>query len=429
MDDEIRSAEDGDPASAEQNRSLDEKKTDGDFAARYQSAKEQDVARLSKEIEERKSAEDSAKHRKWWIKTVLLLVLIGASIALLFGVTSLIEGESIKSFHKMVAGINWVWFGILLGMVALYILFESSKYLYLLWISTGKLHFKASIKVMFIGKYYDGITPLGSGGQPFQIYYLHKKNSIPAGVATAVPLVKFTVTTVVYCLLAAVLFILAPGYLPGGWGDTTLLIIAWISMTINFFIPVAIIVVSLFPRFGKKCVVWLVNVLSKLRVVKHKYPTMRKYVYEIEEYRASLKAILRSWWNFIPLVILSLIVAVVSNSIPFCAVVAIADITPTFDLYIQMLGLSLISFYSSSLVPTPGNSGALEGAASIIFATVLMAQPGVKGVIGWVILAWRLFTYYIYIFSGIGINIFEIIRSAVRNRRARKAAPPSAPAE
>ena len=41
-------------------------------------------------------------------------------------------------------------------------------------------------------------------------------------------------------------------------------------------------------------------------------------------------------------------------------------------------------------------------------------------VVGWVILVWRFLTYYIYILSGIGINVFEIIRDAVRNRRAEK---------
>ena len=38
----------------------------------------------------------------------------------------------------------------------------------------------------------------------------------------------------------------------------------------------------------------------------------------------------------------------------------------------------------------------------------------------WIIIVWRFLTYYVYILTGIGINVFEIIRSAVRNRRAKK---------
>ena len=141
---------------------------------------------------------------------------------------------------------------------------------------------------------------------------------------------------------------------------------------------------------------------------------------EVREYRASLKAILSRWWHFIPLAALGLVSTIISQSVPFFVIVAIADVTPSWWLFFQMLCLSMLSFYSASLVPTPGNSGALEGAAALIFATTLSSRAG--AVVGWVILVWRLLTYYLYIFAGIGINIFEIIRSAYRKRKAARAA-------
>ena len=46
--------------------------------------------------------------------------------------------------------------------------------------------------------------------------------------------------------------------------------------------------------------------------------------------------------------------------------------------------------------------------------------------LGWVVLVWRFFTYYLYILSGIGISIFEVIRDAVRQkRRVREENTPS----
>ncbi len=409
------------PDPPEANAEAEDVTEGGDFVSRYQSAKERDIVKLSQEIEARHALDNKARHRKWWIKTVLLLLLIGASIAILFGITDSLTDASVKSFVAMVREANWKYFLMLIGAVLLFMFFESAKYAYLLKISTGKFRFRNSVKVMFLGKYYDGITPLGSGGEPFQIYYLHKKD-IPAGVATAVPLVRFVVSTFVFCTMAAVFFIVAPHFLTGAWSDTAILVIAWISMGLNFLVPVAIVFVSFFPNTGKKITAWIVRVLSKMHIVKHKYPTMRKYVYEINEYRQSLKAIIRKWWLILPLALLSVCSTFFSVSIPFFVVVFIADIPPTFDLLWQMLCLSFIAFYSASFVPTPGNSVAVETTASIIFATVLVAYPQVSSMLGWVILVWRLFTYYIYILSGIGINIFEIIRSAVRNRRAARAA-------
>ena len=365
---------------------------------------------------------DKKAARKFWIKMAFLFLLIGISIVLLFTITDSLTEDSITSLPALIAGINLEWLFILIGVVILCIVFDSARYAYILKISTGKFHFRASMKVMFLGKYYDGITPLGTGGQPFQIHYLHKKNSIPAGVATAVPLVLFTVHTVVFCTLAAVLFCLAPGYTADGNQTitTTFTAIAWVSMICNLLVPVVIITVSLFPRFGKRGVMWVVKVLSKLRLVKHPLPVGKKYVREATAYRASLTNILKRWWHFIPLAILSFGSAVLSMGVPFFVMMALADFTPSFEIFVQILCMSMLTSYSASLVPTPGNSGALVTAASLIFATVLGASAG--GTIGWSILLWRLLTYYLYIVIGVGITIFEMIRATVRRKRAERAA-------
>ncbi len=377
------------------------------------------IEKLSEEIEKKSREGKKKKNLKWWIQTILLFLLIVGSIVLLFGVTSLIEGAGMRTFRSVLKGVNWYAFALLIGVVLLYMFFESSKYAYLLKISTGKFYPLVAIKVMFLGKYYDGITPLGTGGQPFQIYYLHKKNKIPAGVATAIPLVKYSVTTIVVCLMASVLFSIAPRYLPGGWGDKTIFIVAWVSMFFNLLIPVLMTTFSLFPNFGKKSIAWLVHFLWKIKLVRHKYKVMHKYVYEMEEYRRALKELLKKWWHFIPLALIALITSLLGNSIPFLVILTIADVEPSLYLYTQILCLSIISFYASSFVPTPGNTGAFEGTGAVIFTTVLSGDA-FKGLIGWAILIWRILTYYIYIFSGVGINIFEIIRSAVRKSRAAR---------
>ncbi|MBR7186717.1 MAG: flippase-like domain-containing protein [Clostridia bacterium] len=418
MEEKIQGCELQEQSSAVQTEQNRIKMTDGnDKTARYTNAKERDLERITKEIEEKRAAEKQAKNRKFWIKTALLLILIGASIALLFGVTDYFTEESTKHIGAMIWETNFGYFILLLCVVLLYMLFESAKYSYLLKISTGKWLFKNSMKTMFLGKYYDGITPLATGGQAFQIYYLHKKD-IPAGVATAVPLVKFIVNTFAFGVLAVIFLSLAATYLPGNIADRVLLVWAWISMGLNMLIPVAIVLVSLFPRFGKKGAVWIVGTLAKLKIVKHKYRLMHKYVHEIDEYRLSLKAIIKRWWLILPHFVLCIVGAAIGFSVPFFVVVALADVTPTFELLVQILSLSIISYYSSSLIPTPGSSGAQEFTSSFVFSTVFVGASQIDPVVGWVILVWRFLTYYIYILSGIGINVFEIIRDAVRNRRA-----------
>lgn len=399
--------------------------SDEQFLARFNEAKQREIERLGQEIAEKTSRDTKKKRRNWWIKTGLMLALIAVSVAMMFTITSYLAPEGTASFTQMVAGASLPFFLIFIGVVVLYMVLESLKYAYLLKISTGKWRFKNSTKTMFLGKYYDGITPLGTGGQPFQIYYLHKKD-IPAGVATAVPLVRFIVGTIVFCLIAVAFFVYAgvtdllnASVLQKWGGGTIILTIATIAMVGNLLIPVIMLVVSLFPRFGKKMMMVIIKALSKLRIVKHKYPTMKKYIYEMEEYRQSLKLLIRKWWELIPLILLCVVDMVMNMSIPFFAVMAIAGPGITAEpvmLWLQIMCLATISFYSSSFVPTPGNSGASEAMTTLVFLSV----SGIESLLGWIVLLWRFATYYLYILSGIGISIFEIIRSAVRNRRALK---------
>ena len=396
---------------------------DAEFSARYHATKQKDFEKLAKEIEEKQNRDDKKKRKKWWIKTVLMLALIAVSIAIMFTMTQYLTGDGMKSFKEMIKGASLPYFFAFVGMVLLYMLVESAKYSYLLKISTGKWRIRNSIKTMYIGKYYDGITPLGTGGQPFQIYYLHKKD-IPVGVATAIPLVRFIVSTVIWCLIAIGMFVIVGmnGWLDNmasGWGGKVVLIVSIIAMAFNLLVPVVMLFVSLFPRAGKRLIAGIVVLLNKLHIVKRKYPTMKKYVYEAREYRESMKIIFTKWYKLIPLAVLAVAETVVYMMLPYFAVLALAGPEVTTDhwlLLLQIMCLTMVSFYSASFIPTPGNSGASEAMTTLVFLTV----TGINSILGWVILLWRFATFYVYILTGIGISIFEIIRSAVRNKRARK---------
>lgn len=140
------------------------------------------------------SQADSKKQwRKFWIKTAFMLILIVFSIVIMFTIGSYVSKDKGQiSFLTLLKTIDYRYFALLLGVLLLYVLVESCKYAYLMKITTGKFRFRTAVKVMMIGKYYDGITPLSTGGQPFQILYLHKRKS-PKGIASALPLVRYIV--------------------------------------------------------------------------------------------------------------------------------------------------------------------------------------------------------------------------------------------
>lgn len=369
------------------------------------------------------SAQRGAKSvmRKWWLKTIFLLVLIAVSVVIMFGIGNLLaeEGTTQVGFSTLLQIVNWPFFALLLGVVLLYMIVESSKYAYLLKVYTGKFRPRVAIKTMFLGKYYDGVTPFASGGQPFQIFYLYKKNDIPKGAAAAIPLARTVVSLSVWCIFALLLMCFAPDFLHTSGNVTvnrTIQVIAWISIFVNLSFPVLLGALAFFPHAMMRATAALVRLLWKLHIVKRKEIVMKKYVTMMRDYSASMRMIFKKAYLLIPLLAISLVESLITASMPFFVVVAVADIPMTATLYLQVLCLNVISQFSAYLIPTPGNTGAVETTTSFIFITV----SGIDHVVGWVILIWRFLTFYLYILTGIGINIFEIVRSAVRAKRARE---------
>ncbi len=355
--------------------------------------------------------------RGWWIKTALMLALVVLSVVMLFTLGDYLTGEDTPqlSVGELLATIDYPLFALLLGVVAFYILVESSKYAYMLKVYTGKFRFRVAVKTMFLGKYYDGITPLSTGGQPFQIVYLHKKQ-IPGGAADVIPVARYVVSIFFLTALSVVLLSLTPRYVPQDNVNSAMLILSWVSLGINILFPLALILFSLFPGPSKRFILWVVYWLHKLHLVKRRYHNSVKFVREMREYSDCLKQFWKQLYKFIPLMLLCITESLLFVSLPFFVVIAIANVQPSVELLMQIACLVIISRYTSLLVPTPGNTGAMELAGSLVFVTV----AGIGPVLGWTVLVWRFFTYYVYILSGIGINIFEIIRSAVRTRRAKR---------
>ena len=358
-----------------------------------------------------------AQLRSWIVKTVLMLALIAFSIVLMFSIGNYVAGDEHQrvGFIQFLKLLDYRYFALLIAVLLLYLAVESAKYAYLLKVSTGKFRWRVSIKTMFLGKYYDGITPLSMGGQAFQIVYLHKKD-VPGGVASAIPLIRYIVSSLVVTAISIVLLILTPQHVPGSIASKTMLVLAAVSLALNGSIPLIILLFTIFPKKMMRLVVGAVGLLSRMHIVKHKYAATKKCVNGLLEYSGAMKLFAKKFLQCLPLLVLCVLETLINYAIPFFVVLAVSEVEPTFELFMQILCLSTLTRYTALLIPTPGNTGAMEATGSLIFATVSGIQP----MLGWVVLVWRFFTYYIYIVSGIGINIFEVIRDAVRQKRRNR---------
>ena len=86
-----------------------------------------------------------------------------------------------------------------------------------------------------------------------------------------------------------------------------------------------------------------------------------------------------------------------------------------------MLTLSFLLFVSASYTPLPGASGAQEGGFLLYFRGIFTG-----GTVGLALLAWRFFTYYLFLITGVIVVLNEKFLMRREYRRLAAEAPKGA---
>ncbi|MDY4187366.1 MAG: lysylphosphatidylglycerol synthase transmembrane domain-containing protein [Candidatus Borkfalkiaceae bacterium] len=290
---------------------------------------------------------------------------------------------------------NWVWLVGLLAVFVFSIVFNAVKR-YLLLKSTLKKKLPVvSMNSTIVCKYYDAITPLGSGGQPFEIYYLRKKG-VPVGIASGVPIVS-------YCLdRVAFVFVALGSVLWQGFGDVSIIIkvLFILGILVNTFIPFAILFFTIMPKVAHGAARLVAKIGHKLHIVKNEDECYKKLVGSILEYAECLKYFMhKSKARFIAGAVLSILSLVALYSCPYF-ILRMNGVSSVS--WIKILSLTSICYVSVTLLPTPGNAGGAEFSFRSIFSGYLTG-----GVLFWGMMCWRIVSYYLYIICGFILYLIQ----------------------
>ena len=130
------------------------------------------------EQEQLEEAEEKVKKlgtkKKKWLNILFLFINIGVVAGILAYQFSS-EDVDISSIGTLFCNINWGIFFLLIVLYALLMFSESFRFWNLIFSTTKTHHPALSYKTAALGKYYDSLTPLSAGGEPFQIYYMSKR--------------------------------------------------------------------------------------------------------------------------------------------------------------------------------------------------------------------------------------------------------------
>lgn len=299
-------------------------------------------------------------------------------------------------------GQNWQYIAAAVGCVLLMLFLDGFRQATLLRGATGQWRIKLTSKSMILGRYFDNITPSAVGGQPYQIYYLHK-HKVPAGVATSLPVVCFFMQQLAFFVLVFVCFAVFGTIVDNPW----LQVAIYFGSLCMIAMPLSIMVFAFIPKTAQKILRFFINVLHKIKIVKN--PEALKYKFDnyTNDYSKSLKLIGCHKKTLISGFILAMACWLLNFSTVYFIVLASGESLPWF----YVIALMAYTSAASAFIPTPGGSGAMEG----FFYLIVSVLDG--GLRFWGMLLWRILTFYLPTLIGLGVLVNNTVKDKIYRKR------------
>lgn len=235
-----------------------------------------------------------------------------------------------------------------------------------------------------------------SGGGPFQVYVLYKRN-IPLGKGIAITLTRTLLTILILGIIVPVAVVIEPDllrgrlFLKGVFSYVIIfIVISWVLVVLSITRP------ALIKKWGAMLTIWLkrfgiVRPEIVLRIVK-------RINLEVDNYNLNFKMFFSCGLkNFIVAVLLSILHLLCIFSVLPCL---IASVGLPFQ-FLQALLAQAVFMFLLYFVPTPGASGVAEGGGAALFG--LLVPWNMAGVMA---IAWRFFTEYL----AIGMGVFVAVK-------------------
>lgn len=362
---------------------------------------ETDEEKQHRKAEEQKKkldeAEQNVANMNSKKKKIMNLCFFILNIAIVIGILIYqLGGQKIET----IKGLKLNGFAILL-LIFLFVAYQSLEVFagsYLLKASTGKWRPILMFKVYGVGRYYDSITPMATGGQPFQITYL-KNHGESLHTALSIPVAKYLFSQIAIVIVSLTCLIISSV-------DSTYNSYVSIASVIGFICSSVVLSVAIFlsvsKTVGRKIVVKVLKLLYKMKIIKNydkQYVKITKY---IEDFQSVMQQYAKSPKDFIIMLATNLLRFILYYSIPY----GIFALMRGFDssMYIKFIVMGVLVDLASSFFPLPGGTGMNEISFSAMFAPFFANSLMTV----WALLIWRFFSYYYFLILGISIISYDV---------------------
>jgi len=345
--------------------------------------------------------QEKKKKKTSWIFLLINVLIVGGIL-----IYTLLTQET-KPLSTLLAEnpyYRFLWLS--LGVMVVFYVAEGLCYSLLLKQTTGKFSFGLGIKTALVGKYWDSITPFGSGGQIMQITYLNGKEK-GADVSTSVIVGKYLLFQIAYTMIGLTVVIVPYDFLAS---SAVIKYMALVGVILNTLVFAFILLVSTNRKACSVLVVGGLKLLAKLKIIKNYQQSLINSLKFIKNYQNSMKHFIKKPFLILAEVLLNIISLV---CVAFVAYLIYKVFNPFGNIgAIKIITMSFLCTFATTFIPIPGGSGAAE-----VSFVAMFSQLFTSGTTFWALMFWRFFTYYLFIIAGFSLTIFEPIFIKAREKK------------
>ena len=294
--------------------------------------------------------------------------------------------ESLKN-----ANVIYLFFALICFFLG--IAFQARAYQEIIEEYNHKYTFFKSYRMILITKFFNGITPFSTGGQPMQIYML-KKDGIRLTKATNIIVQNF----IIYQAALVMLGIIAVTYNHFNRIFTEVTILKQLVMLgfiSNTLVMLGLVVISFSNKFNHFLVEKGIVILHKIHIVKDKKKSLDKWNEKVDDFYEGTEYLKNNKMLCFRTFMYNLIYLSLVYLMPYFVILAInngphAGITP-----INCICSSAYILIMGSFVPIPGASGGIEYGYLTFFSNFIGGS-----LIKASLIIWRTISYYLPMIIG-----------------------------
>ena len=295
------------------------------------------------------------RNTKRIIKNLVLFILL---IIITFSIV--FENNDITDIFKALSNVKMEYIIIGILFMCMYIVCDALNIYRGVRVLGEKTTFFKSLKYSLIGFFYSSITPAASGGQPMQIYYMHKDN-ISVANSTLILLINLSCMQIVTISTALVSLVLNGKYL-----NPAMITFFIVGVGLNAS-ALALLLISIYSRRVTKWMINFVVKVLKLFRAKNVEEKKEKLEKELERYQQSAKAARNNRRLVIRTLLTTFVQFMFYYSISYWVY---RSFGLTEHSIIKLITMQSVLYATVSGIPSPGAVGVSEGGYIELFGYI-----------------------------------------------------------